>query len=353
MVYRYTALRPSSKKVGQFEMMDPANAGSLKTRSVLFTSLFTLMCFLAASSKNIDRSLSSSLPEVSGLRYSPQGLTTKKRPIMYTFFHRINPEKRGTGMNDVADQAMIDAWKLEWNAAGYEAHVLDLEDAKKHPRFEEYKEKLKSVPMRGRGGKGVNRVYNELCFFRWLAMSAVGGGWMSDYDVFPLISNVPQSNDGSLPNEGAMSVYSIVKGSNGAGIPCLLSGSAEEWERMSFALLQNGIEHQNEVMWTDMFALMDLRWTTKYIAVDEVIGGEEVLLGRSWNQDDCRITDGMQAVHFSHFAMKEGNVDNFEGAKNAPNHRPKVIIGWLEDWKSICSPSSAPEEGGVDVLENA
>jgi hypothetical protein len=122
---------------------------------------------------------------------------------------------------------------------------------------------------------------------------------------------------------------------------------------MSFALLQNGIEHQNEVMWTDMFALMDLRWTTKYIAVDEVIGGEEVLLGRSWNQDDCGITNGMQAVHFSHFAMKEGNVDNFEGAKNAPNHRPKVIIGWLEDWKSICPPSSAPEEGGVDVLENA
>lgn len=265
------------------------------------------------------------------------------RPVMYTFFHRIDPKKRGTGMDDAADNVMMKAWKEEWNKGGYDTKVLDLNDAKKHPKFKEYEAELKKVPMRGRGGKGVNRYYNELCFYRWLAMSAVGGGWMSDYDVIPLPRSIESRSrpaDIHLPNGGAFTVFSIVPGSQGAGIPCLMSGSADEWERMAFGILENALKHQNVVMWTDMFALMELRYHDgAYKWSDAVIPGQDVLIGRHWDNADCRkITPrDKRAVHFSHDAITEGNVTDILGSNtDTPSQRPKIIHHWLSMWQDVC-----------------
>ncbi len=103
-----------------------------------------------------------------------------ERLVMYTFYHRIEADHRFTDMDDSSDHALLEAWKKRWNAAGWDTKIIHLEHAMQHPRYDEFYAKLQDIPMKGIGGKGKNRPYNELCFLRWLAMASVGGGWMSE-----------------------------------------------------------------------------------------------------------------------------------------------------------------------------
>lgn len=180
--------------------------------------------------------------------------------------------------------------------------------------------------MKGIDGKGGNIVYNQLCFLRWLAMASVGGGFMCDYDVFPL-SQAPSME---LPFEGNFTVYSVVKGSETAGIPCLMSGRTDEWTRMALAIQQNGLAHTNETMWSDMFALIDMRKERAYRAINAVVEGQDVLVEGGFRPKDCRLTHQMLAVHFSHEALRLGHTDA------AAEDRPRVAREFLERWHQAC-----------------
>ena len=77
---------------------------------------------------------------------------------------------------------LINVWTRSWNDAGFDTVVLTKKDAMKHPDFEKLSKKLLEL--------GVDE-YNQVCFWRWLAMAMLkddcqDGGWMSDYDTFPL-----------------------------------------------------------------------------------------------------------------------------------------------------------------------
>ncbi len=253
------------------------------------------------------------------MKYSSKNSETGiRRPIMYTFYW---PKEDGA-VESAGDLELLDLWKERWYEAGWDARILSLNDAKKHPRFKEFEKKLKVVPFRGR-----NVVYNQLCFYRWLAMAAVGGGWMSDMDVLPL--NVYLPPDEYL-DDGKFAIYSSAYV---GGIPCLMSGSQDAWERLAFAILENGVEHKDEQFWSDMFASIDLyeQDPESYKLLD--LMGE--VTNVEWNDISCNDYSEKLAVHFSHSALHKLDLHDI-------NLRPQFAIGWMKEWKAKCG-------GGRDV----
>ena len=92
---------------------------------------------------------------------------------VYTFFEQV-PE---LDVNE--NHRQIDIWKNAWRSRGWKPVVLNLDDARRHKDFEKYNEAFKKLPT-------VNPKQYELnCFLRWLALDAVGGGFMTDYDMLP------------------------------------------------------------------------------------------------------------------------------------------------------------------------
>lgn len=202
-----TSSSADTKKYG-YEMMDQFQTTVMQYRQKL-NHPFVFMClglFLWCINMSLPKTYSTKALT------SPSSISTlSQRPIMYTFFETIDSNNRGTGMDDNADTALINVWREKWNDAGWDAIVLNLGHAKRHPKYEEFREKLQGIPMKGTGGAGLNRFYNELCFYRWLAMAAVGGGWMSDYDTFPIGygSGTKQLESSKLPYGGIFSVFSV------------------------------------------------------------------------------------------------------------------------------------------------
>ena len=170
-------------------------------------------------------------------------------------------------------------------------------------------------------------------------MASVGGGYMSDYDVFP-VSRAPKSLD--PPDSGNFTVYCKIKGSSRAGIPCLMSGNSKEWTRMAYELLKNGLQKATgESMWSDMLALIDMRNDRKYKINDAVLEGQDVLLKHGWTPKDCHITAHKKAIHFSHEAMRLGFLNPGESAED----RPDIIRRFLRHWHQACGDSEVMGTG--------
>ena len=144
------------------------------------------------------------------------GLSGNGRPIMYTFYTHID-NRNETGMSNDANQRLIEAWKEEWNRHGCDTQVLGLETAQQHSDFRRYNSVLDTLEI---------TTYERYCFLRYLAMAVVSGGWMCDYDTFPL-----HPHDGVIPNDGKFTVHEYSK--NG-GVPSLVSGSKEEHRHSQF-----------------------------------------------------------------------------------------------------------------------
>ena len=244
-----------------------------------------------------------------------------RRPTMYTFFDRIPATERNTGMTDADDDKMLFLWAQEWEDSGFNTFVLSMEDAKKHPRFFEFEEKLQKVPLNGR-----NKVYNQMCYYRHLAMSVVGGGHMSDYDVLPLLNYDTEvtSFPRNIAQDGGASIIYSATADNG-GIPCLMSGGASAWEELAFALLENAARHANEQQWSDMYAMVDLKDSSVYQLQDAVIKFSDT---SESDPKRCDFIARKIAIHFSHHALKK--------VQKTASDRPSVAEAWLQQWRKFC-----------------
>jgi len=246
-------------------------------------------------------------------------------PIMHTFYERLS----------VGEDDLLEAWKEEWTKAGFEARVLTLEDAKRHPYFKEMEKVVKPMFQNG---------YDAMCFYRWLAMGASGGGWMSDYDTFP--TNFPMNEAVDLPNGGGFTSFE-------SHVPCLVSGSEEEWNRVS-KLLVEAIPRVPYKLKSDMHSFVQLK-DEKEHNIEFRSARENIREGFPYKSKleylhprevDCKIMSKGRAIHMSHRytheAFKEGLLPliQVKGYQDAVRKRGQCARIFLNDWRDQCGGSN-------------
>lgn len=249
----------------------------------------------------------------------------RHKPRMKTFWEPIGETSPG-------DEAMLQLWKDEWKLAGFHPMVITLADAERHPLFEEMKEMVEA--------EFKDDPYNRYCFYRYLAMAATEGGWMSDYDTLP--TNFPLKDGYKLPNKGKFTSFQ-------AHVPSLISAKPGEWTRIAMLLVDAIPRTKNKVK-SDMYSLLTLR--------EEQDDGQKhgiVFLPPSWNvkakfqylaphKIDCRDMAIGRAIHFSHSAVdgmyRKGvaSVDTKDPFKDG--YRAEAARAFMEEWRDQCGGST-------------
>ena len=238
-----------------------------------------------------------------------------ERPIMNTFFEPVDD-------NHDHLLAQLVVWTKAWEDAGWETKVLTLQDAKRHAFFNRYKKSFDKT----------NQVddYNRMGFYRWLAMSVSGGGWMSDYDTMPLYSN--PSDSLTLPNDGQFTSYQ-------RHVPSLLAGDNGEWERMA-RKMYDMIEKHGGKPYSDSLALNDIQRETKRVIFDDV---EVITPGQLYKDEltksitvrnpfsfgkTCQKLTKWRAIHFSYAGCDEVGFCKKE--------REVALDKWVQAWREEC-----------------
>ncbi len=211
-------------------------------------------------------------------------------PIMHTFFE---PDEKGycCGMLNSGHEILLNAWEQAWQNRGWRTKILTLEDAKRHPEFEVYQDKLKKIGL---------TEYNQKCYWRWFAMAAIqDGGWMSDYDAFPL------ELDGRKGVELERAPDSDIFTSYSNHVPCLIRASRENWDRILHLMLDS-LPEDHGTRSTDMQSLVKIGHD---MGVEEagMIWKDETYrtFGYRRNENDelevnCDELQGMKIAHLSH-----------------------------------------------------
>jgi hypothetical protein len=256
------------------------------------------------------------------------------KPIIYTFYEETDMDH--TGMSPEDDDKLIQAWAASWTEIGWEPRVLTIAVAAQHKMFAEYDKLLMGLPFRH---------FDKLCFYRWISMVVVKGGWMSDYDTFPLERVRWSTNAGGdprfLPNDGALTVHELSKK---GGVPSLVSGNGDEWFRLAVAQVDNASDHKGVTHWSDMKAMQDLFQQSggKFYKMEENVVMASVLLGnKALDRDLCTWLKPKYAVHFSHHSMSQSGQykDGHEGAR----HRSEVGRAWILDYRQKCQEVNTEE----------
>jgi hypothetical protein len=239
---------------------------------------------------------------------SPRGL----RPIIFAFYDQINDPVQ-------EDLQLIDAWARSWFEIGWEPRILDQSVARQHPEIGTFEGFLEPLLMTKE---------ERLGFYRYLSMGMAGGGWMSDYNVFPLKSaNWEGTGDPMfLPNEGRFTVY---ESSEKGVTPSLMSGSMHEWFRLAKSLVDNAVLHNAEQHWSDTMAMRELNKQSgeKFVVAMQTVFSGYVLFEQDNQNDACTLLQGKLAIHFSPSSSMTGI-----GEGRAASRRQ-----WMSNYRSICA----------------
>jgi len=263
--------------------------------------------------------------EIQSFRRTASVISDDRRPIMHTFYEKL-PE----GEDD-----LLVAWKEEWTLVGFETRVLNFEDAKRHPYFKQMEEVVK--PMFGEG-------YNAMCLYRWLAIAASGGGWMTDYDTFP--TNFPMDEGIILPNNGNLTSFEV-------HVPSLMSGRADEWTRVAKLLVEAFPKVERPVK-SDMHALEIIRneavhnihFLPARLNMIQGFPYKNVLSSDSLREVDCDTMAGGVAIHFAHYYTTDSYdkgmfpLPNVTSSRQAVHCRGKAARVFMADWRDQCGGSN-------------
>ena len=150
--------------------------------------------------------------QTSGLTFNG---AENRRPVMSTFFESV--EGGCCGMTEQGHLNLVDAWEKAWQSMGWDARVLNAADAMRHPDCDVIQNKLIELDI---------NEYDRRCFWRWLAMANNDdeyGGWMSDYDTFPLTLTGEKGLE--LMKQPGFKSYT-------RHVPSLLHSDQESWNKM-------------------------------------------------------------------------------------------------------------------------
>ena len=133
-----------------------------------------------------------SVAPVSNLR--AEDFFTVDRCVVYTFYPK--------GL-DARDALVAGVWRKSWKDAGWKPVVLDERHAALHPRYERLRAAYLGIPS-----DSVSAEEKTSSYVRHLALAAVGGGWLTEPDVFNVNLPPPPKCDW-LPNGGEFTVHDI------------------------------------------------------------------------------------------------------------------------------------------------
>ena len=210
--------------------------------------------------------------------------------------------------------------------------------------------------------------------------AATEGGWMSDYDTFPLRMDASSSSEEEdyniLPNGGTFTAHE-------RAVPSLVSASQSEWERVSRLLLDAIPTHDGLI--TDMYMLESIRLSNikngnnnNKHGDDEDAGISFVPMRKEVQQGfpykrivntgvgkrrrivNCEIVKRTKAMHFSHDstakAVGRGKfpLEGISKVNPAVERRGRAALEFLRDWKEQCWKKEMQQQrqrlGGDDGL---
>jgi len=220
---------------------------------------------------------------------------SKKRPVIFSFYRAVDFRQA------LKQNPSLLAWAEMWASTGFDPVLLTINDSRHHDDFSKHVSE----------GMGIS---HEIRYTRYLAMSTIrGGGWFSEYHVFPLHPILNCTNIFSLPNKGKFSSFD-------RHVPSFMSGSQSEWERVAHAL----IDHPEK---TDLLALHDMhiRDPNSYIYENSVVLFRDV---SHLPSNLCKITKNKRAVRIS--------TEDFIQSSQKVQPYVDVIRSFLSHWRLKC-----------------
>lgn len=125
-----------------------------------------------------------------------------------------------------------------------------------------------------------------------------------------------------------------------------MSGAAANWHRMAFAILENGLRHQNSdvKLWSDMRALQDVMTNGGGTAIEvsnSVLQGYNIIAWLKTQRErfdtvTCEQGNGKTSVHFSHSITDHLTEVQQRGVEYRHEMRPKMAKEWLARWADSC-----------------
>lgn len=277
-------------------------------------------------------------PLIGNNGHAKTNISEQSKPIMHTFFEPVG-EEGCCGMTNQEHDDLLAVWKKSWEDKGWETKILTKEDAQTHPKFDEYDKTLVKFI-----GGSINDDYNRRCFWRWLAMVQVGGGWMSDYDTFPLELDAKLGKQ-LAKEEPKFKSYCYTA-------PCLIHASASEWDRVISSMMDilPDMEEKNAFI-SDMTVFDQLGrsvhneklWALKTLPrFRYVIQDDGSLLV------DCRAYANKLAVHLCHHSVHVAVAKNSyplslaltRDTKEAVERRAEAAAVLMADYDKQCNMSS-------------
>lgn len=182
---------------------------------------------------------------------------------------------------------LLALWKHSWESRGWETKILSEKDAKDHPGYKAFSDRISRYPTVNPPG------YERACYMRHLAMGMQeGGGLMTDYDV--ILRSEAKLGEG-------LSAYLCPRFPvilEPTRVPCAVLGDDEAWADLADIIFQYQF-HSGENHVSDMTILRKTGIQTERSCIEHLCSGESIQdhLGDGWKTAPM--------IHFSTFSFSK------------------------------------------------